>query len=221
MTLRPSDLALLAAVASPIANGTSPSGLNLFPLHGSFSRDIKEIVAVLAEDLEKWSNGRLTVRRADSALFANHVQGVNLYLVVCPADTPVGLVEELQDDMELLSLGPYRNGLDYPAKRASQEDIARSRTHKAEAERNRILAARRNEYVQQGKRQVEDLIERLVPAIRSKALVCDDPIKREDAAYLVRATIPSFDEVAGAAVALGISLEQVIADVLRQSDPEA
>ena len=81
----------------------------------------EETQTYLAEKVEQFSNGRHTVRHASSALFLNGgVMGTNLYLVRCPVGTSAGIVTELTDDMLLLSLGPYEDGIEWPAAERTQ-----------------------------------------------------------------------------------------------------
>ncbi|MFZ1301528.1 MAG: hypothetical protein WAQ27_03035, partial [Candidatus Microsaccharimonas sp.] len=78
MTLSPNTRALLDACASAIAFDR-PSDLNLFSL--SSDRALyQEGPAYLAQQVEIFSQQRYTVRRADVALFNNHVMGPFMYL---------------------------------------------------------------------------------------------------------------------------------------------
>lgn len=125
MSLSPNGMALLDACAKAIAFD-QPSDIDLFPLNRerSFYEDTPQY---LAKQVELVSQGRYTVRVAETALFDGHVQGVNRYLVRCPIDTPDGVVTELIEDMFLVSLGPYSNGFRLHAKEASPEDVAKYR----------------------------------------------------------------------------------------------
>jgi hypothetical protein len=61
----------------------------------------------LAEQVERISKNRLTVRPADISLFKCRLKGVCMYIVRCPFNTPAGEVTELTEGMSLIIYGLY------------------------------------------------------------------------------------------------------------------
>jgi hypothetical protein len=111
MPLSDKSKALLDACAAAAVAGDRNASVDLYPLNPEFSSMSDEMTQYLTGAIESASNGQLTVRTADPALFASRVRGPNLYLVVCDSNTPKGEVTEFLGGMQLLGVGPYNNGL--------------------------------------------------------------------------------------------------------------
>lgn len=143
MSLNSNARALLDACATSIVRN-SEYGLDLYSL-SRFFVDTDEVVQSLAHSVEAHSNNKWTIRRADVAFFDVLTKGVNLYLVLCPYSTPLGEVVELTNEMRLISLGPYENGLDIDAKQASPEAVQlfrdRAAKRKLEQEQRELAQA--------------------------------------------------------------------------------
>ncbi len=135
MPLSSNSRALFGACASAIVGRDADHGLNLYPLNSDPVAMSDEAVQYLASAVEAESGDKQTIRRAEVAFFADRVRGANLYLVLCPYDTSPGEVVELTDEMRLISLGPYSNGFDVDAKRASPEAVQSYRDFVAEHKR--------------------------------------------------------------------------------------
>jgi hypothetical protein len=90
----------------------------LFPTFCQKGGDL-EIVTRLIEAVEYCSDGARSVRLADGHLFKHKIRTIGLYLACCPMDAPTGTVFELTDDILLVRLRPFGNGLTVGAERAS------------------------------------------------------------------------------------------------------
>lgn len=112
------------------------SYLNLDPLSDEWDQDLHdEIPHYLTEQVEQLSNGQLTVRIADNALFADQVLGVYLYLARCPTHMPQNKkVLEIENGMFLVGIGPYPNGLKLHAEQASLARVAEYRAFVARSD---------------------------------------------------------------------------------------
>lgn len=124
--------ALLSACAGLMVLGKDDQSLNLFSINSEFRSGFNAIVEFLASEAERISNGRLTVRKADSMLFRHQVQGPGMYLGVCPASTPSGELAQVEPGVILYFLGPYDNGFSIDPG-ASQQEIAKRRAYRAKA----------------------------------------------------------------------------------------
>jgi hypothetical protein len=119
MTLSHEVPALLDKCAHAIALGKERD-INLTALFPTFYRKdgMVEIVTTLIEGVEHYSDEARSVRLADKELFKHKHKIIGLYLVCCPVDTPTGIVYEATEDMQLVSLRPFGNGLIVGAERA-------------------------------------------------------------------------------------------------------
>lgn len=124
MTLNGNTQATLGSIARTIVSGRDRDMLSegeQDDVYFALIHDRDAAVACLAECVAHHSKGRSTVRQADIALFAGQHLGMNLFLALCPSDTPEGVVTELAEEMVLVRLGPYDDGLDIDAERASRK----------------------------------------------------------------------------------------------------
>lgn len=196
--------AVLGACARAIVSGeASKLDLNLF--NSAFNRNggKDEIVAALTADVEDCSDGKKTIRRADSGLFRQHAS-TYLYLVLCSRNTPEGEVTELTDDMVLVGLGPYRNGLDVSAERASQEQLAERRVRKAQRERDRLCR-------QRGKEAVEAFSAKLTEAIKQCVQQHGDAELQVELDRALRlSNTLTLEKVAYFAIAMGVTIESLV-----------
>lgn len=108
-------LLMVSRQAQAVMSDTDQDGLDF-----ALKRNPEATVAYLAERVAHHSSGQSTVRPADTTLFADQVMGTALHLVLCPSDTPEGVVTELAEGMVLIKLGPYDYALEVGAKRASR-----------------------------------------------------------------------------------------------------
>jgi hypothetical protein len=123
MALGPHAYEVLDACANIIVQGGSYEPIDL-----SFLNDVEQswyvhVYATLRSQVEQKSSGERTLRLALSKLFADHVLGPNLYLANCPYDSDSATVTSLTEDMQLVSIGPYKDGFKYPAPPVSAEAL--------------------------------------------------------------------------------------------------
>jgi hypothetical protein len=136
-----------------------PGMLDRFSRHFRNYKD--EVVANLAAFVQSRTEGRRTIRRADINLFADRVKGANLYLVYCDVSIPVGeTVTDLTNDMVMVSFGPFRNGLEIGAKRASVAEIQRLREQAVKAARELALRTA-------GEENAKQFLSKLTVALRT------------------------------------------------------
>jgi len=116
---------IIAICARAIADGTRCQ-INLLSLDDYFGGpDLDSIANALRMLTEKYSDNTITLRDADSILFAEMFQGRSLRLVVCPIDTPADMVTELAEGMILVEIAPYDNGFQYNMTAATPQQLAR------------------------------------------------------------------------------------------------
>lgn len=87
---------------------------------------IQEAIAFMASEVENLTDGKFSVRSADSVMSTTIAQGRMLYLVRCPADTPAGVVTYPNEHMDLILLGPYRDGFMFGVETESNVEIDKS-----------------------------------------------------------------------------------------------
>jgi hypothetical protein len=100
----------LSACAEVMSRRQDGRNIDLYSLNHGFHQAKDAIVAFLAEEVERITQGKLTVRRADPALFDSRGQADTLSLAVCPAASAPELVTELNSEVTLYTVSPYRNG---------------------------------------------------------------------------------------------------------------
>ncbi len=211
MALSRNTILLLEECGKLMAQGTVDFGLNLSPISREFGHSGEDMVAVIAAAAESASNGSRTVRQCDVAFFGALIQGPNLYLVACNSTVPSGKVTELTDDMILYCVGPYSNGFTIE-KRASEELVEKSRA-------SALVSQRRREQRLQGEQLSEELLAKLLIAVRFRAQMAR-PVQRGDADYALpsqlssRPSPPTLEQIAQACVALGVTLDDLIEDVI-------
>jgi hypothetical protein len=204
--LEAEEINLIDSAARATAARDTSRQLDMFPLLGAFSRgDKDEIVSQLAERTERYSDGTLTIREADSKLFAALTMGDSLYLVACHAATPAGKVNELTSSMFLVELGPYGDGFEVDAPRATCDQTAASRAAEVKANRERELRIASEESARAFlKRLTEELRRRIM---RSR----EHGLQAELQQQLPYGTdeLP-LDQIALFAAKLGITIESLV-----------
>ena len=100
---------LLDTCAQLMATGRENRGLNFFSLRGELYRAQPDCIAYLATQLERASNGQLSVRETCYILVKDAPMGTgNLFLAVCSALTPAGVVSSPTSDMAPYVISPGR-----------------------------------------------------------------------------------------------------------------
>ncbi len=204
LSLSPSAQVLLAACARAIANGGSYAVINLWPLGRESDECWKEIPTFLEAAVERASGGQLTIRQADKALFRVKYNGEGCYLVACPFSTPAGTVTELTDDMQLVFIGPYDDGLSVPAERASQVEVRAYRNREAIIE---IERQKDEQAASDAKMFLFHLSSLVYTAVAS--LPANDERRREAIDLLHRTEKPSLETLARACRLVGTDLRTV------------
>lgn len=89
-----------------LKDGPIPSKADMSLLAYAFENHrYKEMASFLAEQVERFSGGKYTIRQADPSLFKGRTYETLMYLVRCPRSTPEGKVTRLSEDMELIVFG--------------------------------------------------------------------------------------------------------------------
>ena len=170
--LSPTAHELLSACAEIMMSQQQDTrDISLLPLNCEFLQAEDAIVVFLAEEVERRSHGRLTVRRADPALFAVHSRDDALSLAVCSAANAPELVTDLDRELTLYSLGPYSNGFSR-IQMATPQAAAEHRAWVAECERE-------NQWRTQGQQSAQAFLSALFTGVQEYATSTRDTKLRE------------------------------------------
>lgn len=134
MTLNDKVPFLLDACARAMAAGEDLA-IDLTALFPTFCRKdgMIEVVQALINDVERYSEGVRSVRLAHKELFKHKIKIIGLYLACCSADTPKGIVSEVSEGVQLVSLRPFGNGLTVGAECTSYSNDTMRLGHDLEA----------------------------------------------------------------------------------------
>jgi len=194
------------AACAEIIVGKRPANeeINLYTMVHRFHGISDDIVADLAQHVEALSKGTRTVRRANNILFAHRAMGPYLYLASCHVSNPEPVIETTTGDVQLVGLGPYRNGFEFPATQASFHAIATARARNEQDELRRALRNQASEQAQQySNKLVTRLLCRLLPKLDSPQV---SEATREQAVQLLGTEV-TLESIAAACVCIGISLD--------------
>jgi hypothetical protein len=100
---------LLDSCVKLMAAGDENRQLDFFPLRSELRQSGADCIAYLAEQTERTTNGRLSVRETRHDAVMNAPMGISdLFLAVCSASTPKGVVTSPAENMTAYIIAPGR-----------------------------------------------------------------------------------------------------------------
>jgi hypothetical protein len=198
----------IAACAEIIAGKRqSTERIDLHNMHDKFHNFCDDIVKDLARYVLLMTDGKRTVRQAMIYMFAKRIRGSYLYLAVCDVDNPEKVISTLKPDVQLIGIGPYANGFDFPAKALSAAAIERAH----QQFRRRVLQQNRTDLAkQQASRHMNTLLTLLNQWLDSTNM----PQAKRDEAKGILGRSPTLERIAEACICIGSSLDELQAQYM-------
>ncbi len=175
--------------------------LNLDVIKHDFEAALWAMVPYLAQQAPV-HNAERTIRLADPALFAEHMQGRCIYVAVCPASAPDGRITDLDWALALYTLGPYSPGL-FWSRPASAEAVAKYRAAAIKSMHRMGEAAQQRVHADKGKAAAAAFLVALYYEVERLAGQTADPACRRQLELCIAAG-PAFFELKDAATASDI-----------------
>jgi hypothetical protein len=161
----------------------------------------------LAQEVERLSDGLWTVRPIDQILLRHPSMGMSTCMVLCNPSTAADMVNDLTDDMEPFELVLSTTGLRTHQERNPPERVERIRQDTARREVVGKLKEEAASDLAAFERALKD-------AVTARMHACTDPVRREQFEQYVGWELMSMKSVSVACRILGITLQQLVAEVL-------
>jgi hypothetical protein len=206
--LNPNSQLLLETCATAMSRRETAPGLNLSLLRTALTGDAADVLKFLAEAVEQFTLGELTVRTADHTLFENYHSHGTCVAVLPRADAP-DKVLEWTTGTTLYILESCQDGLAIGVL-ASPQTIAENRLRQAKWEQQLSDEA-------EGKAAAAALVQKLYVAIQLVALQTSGDVRRR-LEYCIRNGPNYFglEDAAMASVIMGQDFGSFVAHAVKQ-----
>lgn len=206
LELTDTEKAIFDAAARSIVTGEAITlDLHFDSLNHSWYAKDKAVVRTLADRVEFYSSSVKTVRRADKNLFDGQVLGNYSYLAVCNVGNPEEVITEIESDVTLLGVGPYKDGFNVSPTPTTLEERAKRRAWAAKMERKQREQAA-------GEQVAADFATRLKEGVAAYAQRADAATTQYLEAEYLKYRMDTRD-VAAACQALGIDFYGLVHEV--------